>query len=808
MTTEISAVFKQVIDRLKQLGNGVADLAQNHADILDSPTIQNSLSQFRQAYDESTARLANPNFTIATIGTTSSGKSTIVNALIGRKIAPIEAGEMSGGILTIQHSKEFKLLIEETEEAQWLTGEWKGISEKEIYDRIRNEVMFPYHQARQKQELTAPQVTACVPILPAEDASLLGLPKGIGIEFIDLPGLKSIQDRDNLKVIQQQVHKAFSLVALDYLQVDDRHRQRLLEELKKVVEYLQGRTDSMIFILNRVDQRGQDDLTIAERIKQLQLEIQATLNLERLPDIIPLSGRFLYYAQCAWGTSPINHNSAVDVATRRHYLKGMLEDCSSLIRSYTSENRTLKKWFRDIEDRIDEGETIDDESMRKILYHVNNWSGGARLWQCMRDRVAESFSELVILPALIDVLESYKLLVSTIDVEVNIKKIGKKEELETKQQNIIDGSERLIREVENIRDRFRAEMKTIIDLLKQDTQSDRSNLDQKGIESFDSFYDTVRQIEEDLVVELISPVRDAFEQDKGTYELEEALIEVISPPKAKAIAKAYDLVNRKLNKFQSDDSGYFIRQVRHDDKEQLRSMEHAEKAVRSLYYAMRKAITTRAEFTLQGQTKQFETGLLFLVARLIEELQNACQQELPELDLDKVIISDFENHLDRNPPQLPEELFSFSDTIKQNITSKREVVGTRKETQHYTENSCFKEEKTRTVTKNVYDDIEYRELKLPDYKNMARQWADGITKEKQQLWNILDDWISQYLEQIVKECDRAIDRAIKSTERAFNKQLQEIEKDEIRQEEYWQQFEQELNCITEVYQQLKYDECK
>ena len=74
--------------------------------------------------------------------------------------------------------------------------------------------MFLYHQARQKQELIAPQVTACVPILPAEDASLLGLPEGIGIEFIDLPGLKSIQDRDNLKVIQQQVHKAFSLAVI------------------------------------------------------------------------------------------------------------------------------------------------------------------------------------------------------------------------------------------------------------------------------------------------------------------------------------------------------------------------------------------------------------------------------------------------------------------------------------------------------------------------------------------------------------------------------------------------------------------
>ena len=814
MTTETHLKLEQVrvaqpcreAYRLKQLGNAVADLAQNHADILDSRDLKNSLSEFRQAYEESVARLANPNFTIATIGTTSSGKSTIVNALIGRKIAPIEAGEMSGGILTIEHSKEFKLLIEETEGAQWLTGEWQNISEKEIYARIRNGVMFPYHQARQDREIIAPQVKAYVPILPAEDSSLLGLPEGIGIEFIDLPGLKSIQDRDNLKVIQQQVHKAFSLVALDYLQVDDRHRKRLLEELKKVVEYLQGRTDSMIFILNRVDQRGQDDIAIAERIEQLQLEIQATLNLERLPDIIPLSGRFLYYAQCAWGISPINNNSSIDAVTRRHFLSGMFLDCSSLIRTYTREDRTLKKWFRDLEDRVDDGETIDDETMRKILRHVNDWSGGDRLWKCMRDRVRESFSELVVLPALFDVTKSYKTLETKIKSEVNVKKISKKEELEQKQQDIQDGSERLAEEVENIRDWFQQEIRTIIDSLKRDDENQRKEFYSKldaNFQGFESFSNILRDVESDLILNLISPVRDAFGQDKGTYELEEELTEVVTPPKALAIAKAYDLVNRKLNKFKLDDSGYFIRQVRHDDKEKLRSMEHAEKAVRSLYFAMRKAISTRAEFTLQGQTKQFETGLLSLVNKLIEELKIACERELPELDLDKVIISDFENHIDRNPPQLPEELFNFADTIKQNTSSKREVVGHKNEKQYYTEGSCFKQEKSRTVIKNIYDDIEYRELKLPDYKNMARQWADGITKEKQKLWDILDDWISNYLEQIVKECDRAIDKAIKSTERAFDKQLQEIEKDAVKQKEYWQQFERELNSITEIYQQLR-----
>ncbi|MFM6453947.1 MAG: dynamin family protein, partial [Planktothrix sp.] len=241
------------------------------------------------------------------LGTTSFGKSTIVNALIGRKIAPIEAGEMVGGVLTVQHSQEQKLIIEKTKDAVWDTGTSTG-SDEDLYERISS-VMQSYHDARKKREYVAPQITAQVSILPACNSSLLGLPDGIGVELIDLPGFKSVQDQTNLATIQKQVNKAFSLVALDYMQVDDDHRKRLFEELKQVVEFLQGRTDSMIFILNRVDQRGTDDLPLPVRINKLKEQIKQDLSLPELPDVLPFNARLLYYAQCAWGSGSLHEPS-------------------------------------------------------------------------------------------------------------------------------------------------------------------------------------------------------------------------------------------------------------------------------------------------------------------------------------------------------------------------------------------------------------------------------------------------------------------------------------------------------------------
>lgn len=294
MTTNIETLLDHTRHQLRNLGNGVADIANSYSDVFSAPEITSQFEAFRQAYSEAVNRLNIPNLYIATLGTTSSGKSTIVNALIGRKVAPIEAGEMSGGVLTLRHGEQRSLVVAETEEAAWEVGVWDNLNDEEIYDRIRNHVMLPYHHIRKERECRAPEITAVGPILPGQDISLLGLPTGIQVEFIDLPGLKSVKDRTNLAVIQSRVHKAFSIVALDYMQVDDDHRKRLLEELVRVVRYLNGRTDSMVFVLNRVDQRGEDDIPVEERIRQLQGEIQKVLSLQELPDVLPFSARLLY----------------------------------------------------------------------------------------------------------------------------------------------------------------------------------------------------------------------------------------------------------------------------------------------------------------------------------------------------------------------------------------------------------------------------------------------------------------------------------------------------------------------------------
>jgi GTPase SAR1 family protein len=816
---------------LRELGNSVSSLVNSSPDIFEDPGIKSCLKDFLSVYQEAVQRLENPSFRIATIGTTSSGKSTIVNALIGRKIAPIEAGEMSAGVLTLKNSQEQRLIIAQTKGAVWETGEWTGLSDEDLYQRIRT-VMHSYHDARKKKEYVAPQVTVHVPLLPACDTSLIGLPQGIGIELIDLPGLKSVQDRANLAIIQKQVNKAFSLVALDYMQVDDDHRKRLLEELKKVVEYLHGRTDSMIFILNRVDQRGSDDLPIEIRINKLREDIKDVLSLSELPDVLPFNARLLYYAQCAWGSGAFNEPSKVDRQTRLKFIQAMFQDCAGVIKLNTKENRDLKNWFRDIEDEIEDNKPIDDETMRQILRYSLEWSGGKELWERFRVRVQESFTELVILPALVEVLDSYNTLSGFFDVLIQTRKIYNHEQARQEREKIANIRHVLHKNIKVIDKEFKSEIEGLIAGLKTDNPQTRlkikKNAEKKGRNGFSIIFDVVREVEGNLNKTLIVPVRDALKNNQGAFELRDKLREVISPSLADDIAKTYDNVSRKLKEF-SRESEYLVKRVRSDNDKAKKELEHDERHVRLLYHTMREAISARAEFFLQGKAKQFEQALESLVDEQVERLK-ICLSESSfnsSINFEQATISDLHKKLAQNLPTLPDNFFQLSDTIKQNRSTKKEVVGKKTQqvqrtkteyedyTEYYEEGSCFKSTQSRTntrpVTRNYTEhiirdftaDVEYVELFLPSPDLMAKQWLSGIEKAKGSLWDVLLEWIIKRLDYVSNIFEDSVYEIATLAERALQKRLNIIEENFEEEKQLWYDFEVRKSNITLICKKLE-----
>lgn len=90
------------LSRVNEVGSIAHELFNmNEAAFKGNRMLLKSFADFFSAQEKARQGLENPVLSIAMVGTTSAGKSTIVNALSGRKVAPMERKETSAGVLRL-----------------------------------------------------------------------------------------------------------------------------------------------------------------------------------------------------------------------------------------------------------------------------------------------------------------------------------------------------------------------------------------------------------------------------------------------------------------------------------------------------------------------------------------------------------------------------------------------------------------------------------------------------------------------------------------------------------------------------------
>lgn len=254
MSGELYKTFEEVEVRAKLLAkywnNFYTEISQHLPETYQAETKELS-SQLEQALENLVNELRNPTLTIATTGTTSSGKSTLVNLLCGAEIVPVAVSEMSAGAVTIEYSEEKSLVICETPGAVWECGEWRGISEEEIYQRLY-QAMIRYIDNREKQpNLACPQSVIRYPFRLLKEAKL-NLTKGTRVRIMDLPGLAFVGDEGNASIIRQ-CREALCIVTYNSAETDPQRVRSLLQEVVEQVKDLGGSPARMLFVLNRID---------------------------------------------------------------------------------------------------------------------------------------------------------------------------------------------------------------------------------------------------------------------------------------------------------------------------------------------------------------------------------------------------------------------------------------------------------------------------------------------------------------------------------------------------------------------------
>ena len=86
---------------------------------------------------------------------------------------------------------------------------------------------------------------------------------------------------------------------------------------------------------------------------------------------------------------------------------------------------------------------------------------------------------------------------------------------------------------------------------------------------------------------------------------------------------------------------------------------------------------------------------------------------------------------------------------------------------------------------------------------MAKEWLEGVKKEKNNLWDILRNWIINRLDDVSNLFEESAIDIINSAERALDEQLRLIELNFEEQKQFWENFEVEKNLITEAKRKLE-----
>lgn len=210
------------------------------------------LSQnLQKALDILIDELRNPVLVLATTGTTSSGKSTLVNFLCGADVLPTAVGEMSAGSVTIEYSEQRCLTIEETPGALWECGRWENITDDQICKKLE-QVMITYLDHQKDQAVLAyPRFFLSYPFRFFKEYKKY-LPEGVKVKILDLPGLSYVGDETSMEVIRQ-CREALCLVTYNSQETDPQKVRSLLLQVVEEVKGLGGSPERMLFVFNKID---------------------------------------------------------------------------------------------------------------------------------------------------------------------------------------------------------------------------------------------------------------------------------------------------------------------------------------------------------------------------------------------------------------------------------------------------------------------------------------------------------------------------------------------------------------------------
>ena len=795
MSKQLYKVFDEVEFKAQQLAkswNNFSTEISEHLPDTYQPEIQKLSNKLEEALSTLVEALRNPTLTLATTGTTSSGKSTLVNLLCGAEIVPVAVSEMSAGAVTIEYSKEKSLIIHETPGALWECGEWRGIREDKIYQRLY-EAMISYIENREKQpNLACPQSTIFYPFRLVKE-SKLELPEGTRVKILDLPGLAYVGDRGNANVIQQ-CREALCIVTYNSAETDAQKVKSLLQEVVQQVKDLGGSPARMLFTLNRIDvfraDRNWPDTEnrfVENAIRSIKSELteqlkEYTEDIEKL-QVVKLS---TWPALLALQIQNYDEIFSVDACKKAdNNFNGLIdEDILEIL------PRNVQKWSRHDRNRV-------AEALWKKSY-------AEEFQQHLKEHITEHFPQLVI-P---QIIERFNLAAGNAVAEWAT---------QTTTAILNSSEERYKQECENI-SKIRADLERFLETSDTNLKQPFERLDTKvkqvlAKQSQDDVVNYIRTVIRELqqeepykkLGEKLFPLH-SWEKEfqKGITQVLEAVaksletgrVELDSPNLKRANVLNVNLLARNLNRLV--DLGYKA-SVAKEGKTMEARTEAEKNNLKQLNEELNE-LAIHLNIVIQDVLKQISSQELNRIHQAVSELFR-CH------------LSYFENKANDFAPNIaikfPEsELIKVESNLKFNFQFKAGFAIK----QGTWEEAVQVEKQKRTwytlwIGKKTIYETEYQprssdNAELPSIEYLLEGWIEQAKAEDSERVNQVARWLLEQIDCLKKNVDKIQSDIIDRYQERLDKANQEITLNYEKERNIWQPMKQKAQSLAEQFSSL------
>jgi len=236
-------------------------------------------------------------FKVAVVATTSSGKSTFVNALLGLDLMPV--GDEAKTALPVR-IRPVRLAEQPRMIVEYRDGRDGEVFEIDLGDTEPTRKQLDQLMAAERAPLVA-RVLIHAPMTAFRAFTGQDLPE---VEIIDTPGPTTRGLRDHRERALLAIEEAHAVIyLLDFKKPFQSSDAEILEQVRRIWEdrgQLARAASKMFFALNRVDDRGErNQRTPRDRAKSDSGECRELLGVSALRATVPVSAKAAMYARLA-----------------------------------------------------------------------------------------------------------------------------------------------------------------------------------------------------------------------------------------------------------------------------------------------------------------------------------------------------------------------------------------------------------------------------------------------------------------------------------------------------------------------------